>query len=77
MEFITGENQGSFLLTETLFWQEIVVECKHSSTGERNEESALEMGFQSKLHKPNVEYNFSCCCCFFLPRSYPAVCDMT
>lgn len=29
------ENQGSFLLSETIFWQESVVECKLSSAEKR------------------------------------------
>lgn len=31
MEFITGEKQGSFLLSETTFWQESVVGRKRGS----------------------------------------------
>lgn len=38
MEFIIGENQGSFLLSETIFWQESVAECKLSSPKKRKAE---------------------------------------
>lgn len=38
MEFILEDNQGSFLLSETTFWQEGVVERKLSSATKRNAE---------------------------------------
>lgn len=72
MEFIIGENQGSFLLSETIFWQESVAECKLSNAKKRKAEwrSTFELGLHSKLYIPKMEHNFSLVFSSSIPNAY-------